>query len=37
MAKVSAKYETIFIADLTAGEEKVKELIEKIKEADNNA
>ena len=31
MAKVSAKYETIFIADLTAGEEKVKELIEKIK------
>lgn len=31
MAKVSAKYETIFIADLSNGEEKVKELIEKIK------
>ena len=31
MAKVSAKYETIFIADLTGGEEAVKALIEKVK------
>lgn len=31
MAKVSAKYETIFIADLTLGEEKINELVAKIK------
>ena len=31
MAKISAKYETIFIIDLTVGEEKIKELIEKFK------
>ena len=31
MAKVSAKYETIFIIDLTVGEEKIKELVEKFK------
>ena len=31
MAKISAKYETIFIIDLTVGEEKIKELVEKFK------
>ena len=31
MAKISAKYETIFIVDLTIGEEKIKELVEKFK------
>lgn len=31
MAKISAKYETIFIVDLTVGEEKIQEIVAKFK------
>ncbi|MEG2571134.1 MAG: 30S ribosomal protein S6 [Clostridia bacterium] len=38
MAKISAKYETIFIVDLSVGEEKVAELVAKFKTlVENNA